>query len=782
MTIKWIQTYGLCVAALTAWAPSRSLGAQGTKQNAAAEYVGATDRTMVIGDLELLAPLQTETLSDTALASLSSTLYQSGDSVFQAQISWGRTRPLRIVLVEASSGKTILYADLNQDRQFDETERFTFQSWQSPAIPPWPGFSQGVTIQVPLPKESFLTHVPISIVYRPAKDRGGSPLRLLVGNYVARGSVTIDGQRIPVAYSVDSETGGLQRGGYRAIADQVGIASEGRPAPVFHVGDRLLSIASADPTTGQIVLRERKAALADPKYDDGATEKTYRAKLGKLLPDFTFTDRSGKRLSLASYRGKILLIDVWALDCGPCTGDLPYLREAYRRFHSRGFEILGFEARGPSSAIDRFMQQHAIGWRQVDGTQLHKMLFQGWQVASYPTYILLDREGRVLTFGTVGPYNLRGVNLWKTLETVLSAENQADTGSSSASAEIPSTHPAVPIRQDTSRVSSAVQLERTNGTLEILGLHRWTLRMLEDTLKEAGCDLRGRQSLVACATVLQRSFKFPEATLVSPPPVQGTGSYSILSLVEPQDSARVRSRALGSEVKGGRADWEPFRTLMRENENVFRFLVESAFYPDFDFKKPHPIEVRAYISQRGRDSVLYHRWSKFLREHRTANGYATAVNVLQHSQNRNDRRIAMLIIMPFVQDTVTWQTLFNALLERDSGIRLDAAKSLGVLAQAGHRPPTWSSIAPAVHAILNGTNPGELHTIVAVLRTLKVGPEQGRLFLNGGGYMLLAYAGAKHPSFHQPALHLLRLLSGEDYGADLSRWAGWVTSLSSPPT
>jgi hypothetical protein len=143
----------------------------------------------------------------------------------------------------------------------------------------------------------------------------------------------------------------------------------------------------------------------------------------------------------------------------------------------------------------------------------------------------------------------------------------------------------------------------------------------------------------------------------------------------------------------------------------------------------------------------------------------------------SDRRIAMLMILPFMKDTLTWAALFDALLEQDYTIKFDAAKAIDVLTEVGHRPPTWTCIAPAVHAILDGTNPSELHTVISILRTLQVGPEQAALFLKDGAHMLLAFASAKHPSYNQPAFRLLRLLSGQDFGSDVGRWRAWVRSL-----
>ena len=58
-------------------------------------------------------------------------------------------------------------------------------------------------------------------------------------------------------------------------------------------------------------------------------------------PDFTLEDLSGKKVSLASYRGKAVLINFWATWCGPCKIETPWLVELRNQYASKGFEILG---------------------------------------------------------------------------------------------------------------------------------------------------------------------------------------------------------------------------------------------------------------------------------------------------------------------------------------------------------------------------------------------------------------------------------------------------------
>src|SRR5476651_1294963 len=61
---------------------------------------------------------------------------------------------------------------------------------------------------------------------------------------------------------------------------------------------------------------------------------------GKPLPDFTMQTPDGTSIKLSSLKGHVVLIDFWASWCMPCRAAIPHLKELYKKYHEKGFEVL----------------------------------------------------------------------------------------------------------------------------------------------------------------------------------------------------------------------------------------------------------------------------------------------------------------------------------------------------------------------------------------------------------------------------------------------------------
>jgi len=129
--------------------------------------------------------------------------------------------------------------------------------------------------------------------------------------------------------------------------------------------------------------------------------------MDKPAPAFTLEDMSGKQVSLASYKGKAVLINFWATWCGPCKIETPWLVELRDQYAPQGFEVLGVSTEGDNlapddkadwardkSAIAKFVAQMKVPYPMLlDGDSLSRP-YGG--LDELPTSFFVDRNGTVV--------------------------------------------------------------------------------------------------------------------------------------------------------------------------------------------------------------------------------------------------------------------------------------------------------------------------------------------------------------------------------------------------
>lgn len=148
--------------------------------------------------------------------------------------------------------------------------------------------------------------------------------------------------------------------------------------------------------------------LANIHEKFGNAELAYEYKLRKdptlgwidrVLPDFPPTvDLEGKPVSLTDYRGKVLLLDFWAVWCGPCIGEMPNIKEVYEKYHDKGFDVIGISLDNDETVLREFIKDNRLPWRQIfDGEGWSGPLAEKYGVRSIPAPFLLDQEGKVIS-------------------------------------------------------------------------------------------------------------------------------------------------------------------------------------------------------------------------------------------------------------------------------------------------------------------------------------------------------------------------------------------------
>ncbi len=139
--------------------------------------------------------------------------------------------------------------------------------------------------------------------------------------------------------------------------------------------------------------------------DAGGMPQYVTPLMGKPAPQFSLEDVTGKKVSLASYKGKAVMINFWATWCAPCKIETPWLIELRNQYAAQGFEIIGVSTddidRGDpqklgdeKKEIAHFVEQLKMPYPVLIDGDLISQPYGG--LDSLPTSFYVDRQGNVV--------------------------------------------------------------------------------------------------------------------------------------------------------------------------------------------------------------------------------------------------------------------------------------------------------------------------------------------------------------------------------------------------
>ena len=129
-------------------------------------------------------------------------------------------------------------------------------------------------------------------------------------------------------------------------------------------------------------------------------------KIGTVMPNFTQNDVNGKPVSLASFKGKYVLVDFWASWCGPCRAENPNVVKAYNDFKAKNFTILSVSLDNNKDKWLEAIKKDGLTWTHVSDLKYWKNeVAVQFGIESIPASFILDPTGKIIA------RDLRGADL-----------------------------------------------------------------------------------------------------------------------------------------------------------------------------------------------------------------------------------------------------------------------------------------------------------------------------------------------------------------------------------
>lgn len=137
--------------------------------------------------------------------------------------------------------------------------------------------------------------------------------------------------------------------------------------------------------------------LKDQKDDYDAA----MAMLDKPAPPLQLSNWRGKALNADAVKGKIVLMDFWATWCGPCIGQIPHANEISKKYADKGVVVCGACCPQGAESMDKTAAEHGM---EYPTGKLSNNATKNWQIKFWPTYAVIDREGKLRAIGLEPSY------------------------------------------------------------------------------------------------------------------------------------------------------------------------------------------------------------------------------------------------------------------------------------------------------------------------------------------------------------------------------------------
>ena len=142
-----------------------------------------------------------------------------------------------------------------------------------------------------------------------------------------------------------------------------------------------------------LLTNEANANRSQPDNETAQLPSVVPAQVNFPAPDLSLSDVEGNPVSLADYRGQVVLVNNWATWCPPCKAEMPALQAYYEDHQDQGFVLVAIEAGEPADEVAQFASDYGLTfpvWLDPDSAAL-----EAFNNFTLPSSYVIDAQGTV---------------------------------------------------------------------------------------------------------------------------------------------------------------------------------------------------------------------------------------------------------------------------------------------------------------------------------------------------------------------------------------------------
>jgi len=135
------------------------------------------------------------------------------------------------------------------------------------------------------------------------------------------------------------------------------------------------------------------------------------------VPNIESEDLKGSKVQLKDYKGKVVVLDIWATWCVPCKAMIPHERELVKKLKDKPFTFISISADKTKDTLTEFLKENPMPWTHWWNGETGGILKE-WNIQRFPTIYVVDAKG------IIRYKDIRGKELEEAVEKLLAEVKQ----------------------------------------------------------------------------------------------------------------------------------------------------------------------------------------------------------------------------------------------------------------------------------------------------------------------------------------------------------------------